>query len=140
MKKIILLFFVAAGCFAGCRDIFEKDISHRTVPVIAPVDGVETTPGEITFLWQAVPFAEAYRLRVVSPNFAQAARVLADSLVPGTSYVLEMPEGEYQWSIQAWNFGYNGVQSIYSLRVAEPPEPEPEPDPDEEPGEEPETE
>lgn len=137
MKNSAYLLLLLCGGLTGCWDVFEKDISDQTVSVIAPVNGVETTPGTITFLWDPVSYAEGYRLRVVSPDFARAARVLADSLVAGTTFSLELEAGSYQWSIQAWNFGYSGVRSVYSLQIIEPPEPEEEPDeePEPEPGE-----
>lgn len=121
MKNVIaMLLLAAATSLVGCRDIFEKDISRYSVSVIAPVDGVETIPGTITFLWRTVPYAEGYQLTVVSPSFAKAAQVLSDTLVAGTTFNLELAAGQYQWSMQPWNFGYNGVRKVYTLRVVEP--------------------
>ncbi len=125
---------------AACDDVFEKDISKKQVTVVAPVDGVTVPEGGVTFLWRQTQGADAYKVTVVSPSFAQAAMVAADTLLRNDSISMKLSlhltlaAGEYQWSIRALNSAYATAEQFYTLLVAapEPEEPE-EPEVPEEP-------
>lgn len=107
----------------GCDDIFEQDIDRARIEVVAPKHDAHIEAGEVTFLWRPLSGARSYRLTVVSPSFARASRVWADttlrvdSLHAADRFSLTLDEGDYQWSLQAFNGVYRSEESVYSLRV-----------------------
>ena len=108
---------------SGCDDIFEQDIDRARIEVVAPKHDAHIEAGEVTFLWRPLSGARNYRLTVVSPSFARASRVWADttlradSLHAAARFSLTLDEGDYQWSLQAFNGVYRSEESVYSLRV-----------------------
>lgn len=130
MKQLFL--FPILLLFAVSCEILEEDISGRRVAVIAPTDGAAVPAGEIRFRWQAVDGAAGYALRVVSPSFADAARLIADTLVTADtlgaarSYGcrLRLDVGQYEWTVSAFNSGYETRSETLRLTIAEEPAPE----------------
>ena len=116
-----LLFLLSL--LSGCDDIFEQDIDRARIEVVAPKHDAHIEAGEVTFLWRPLSGARSYRLTVVSPSFARASRVCADttlcadSLHAADRFSLTLDEGDYQWSLQAFNGVYRSEESVYSLRV-----------------------
>ena len=108
---------------SGCDDIFEQDIDRARIEVVAPKHDAHIEAGEVTFLWRPLSGARSYRLTVVSPSFARASRVWADTTLRADSlhaadrFSLTLDEGDYQWSLQAFNGVYRSEESVYSLRV-----------------------
>ena len=108
---------------SGCDDIFEQDIDRARIEVVAPKHDAHIEAGEVTFLWRPLSGARNYRLTVVSPSFARASRVWADTTLRADSlhaadrFSLTLDEGDYQWSLQAFNGVYRSEESVYSLRV-----------------------
>lgn len=104
------------------------DISRETVKIIAPHDGAEPNPGEVTFLWREVEGADSYHITIVGPSFDKATVVIADEVTAERSFkVQHIPAGRYQWSLQARNEKYKTDEQVFSFEVVEP-EPEPEPE------------
>jgi hypothetical protein len=106
----------------ACDDFFEKDISDKNVEVIVPADNTTVPAGAVTFFWNELEHASAYRLRIVSPNFQNAATcacdtLLNDSLSANNRLTVTLPAGTYQWSIQAENSAYQSLTKILSLQV-----------------------
>lgn len=135
---------------SGCDDIFEQDLDGARIEVIAPKHDAHIEAGEVIFLWRPIQGARSYRLTIVSPSFARASRVWADTTLRADSlhaadrFSLTLDEGDYQWSLQAFNGVYRSEESVYSLRVdpvaADEPQPpsggeEPENDGDDPPAE-----
>ena len=108
---------------SGCDDIFEQDIDRARIEVVAPKHDAHIEAGEVTFLWRPLSGARSYRLTVVSPSFARASRVWADTTLRADSlhaadrFSLTLDEGNYQWSLQAFNGVYRSEESVYSLRI-----------------------
>jgi hypothetical protein len=126
MRKLIILTLALA--VVACDDFFEKDLSDDKVQVVAPVDGATAPEGEITFAWRAMDGARSYRVTVVSPSFAEASTLAADTLMHNDSLSmklslrLQLAAGSYQWSISARNSAYTTPEQVYTLSVAAPPE------------------
>lgn len=122
MRKILILLGLAMA-LVSCEDFFEQDISKDNVRIIAPVDGVTVTAGDIKFLWDEVKGATAYRIVVVSPSFAEAGAVVGDEILVNDtltrhrSYTCELEAGDYQWSLAAMNSAYSTPQKIHTLHV-----------------------
>ncbi len=127
MRKIIVL-FALSSLLLSCEDIFEEDLSHEEVRIIAPADGVSVDAGTVMFLWEEVPGATSYRITVVSPEFEDAGIVVGDELLRNDSvthhrsYACDLAPGDYQWSISALNSAYSTPRRISSLHVNDTPE------------------
>ena len=78
-----LLFLLSL--LSGCDDIFEQDIDRARIEVVAPKHDAHIEAGEVTFLWRPLSGARSYRLTVVSPSFARASRVWADTTLRADS-------------------------------------------------------
>lgn len=117
----LLLFFSLAAC-----EILEEDISHRTVRIVAPADRVVVTPGAVDFGWLALDDATGYELTLVSPSFERAERIALDTLIWADTLArrfacrVTLTEGEYEWSVAAFNSGYTTRAEVRTLRVIEP--------------------
>lgn len=98
-------------------ETFDNDISGEVVQIIAPVDGVVTSNPELTFSWEAVPFAENYKIQIATPNFENATQLLADEALTTTSYSHTLPDGEYQWRVKARNSVSETPYTTFSLTV-----------------------
>ena len=73
MKNIyISCFFLFAFLITSCTDFVEKDISKKTVAILAPPDGYVTYSVTLTFWWQEIDGAENYSLQVVRPDFSRS--------------------------------------------------------------------
>ena len=98
---------LAAGC-----EVLEEDISRNTVPIVAPVDRVSVRAGNVDFRWLAVEYAAGYELTVVAPSFAEAGRVVIDTVIYADTLDrrfgcrVALTEGEYEWSVAGFNGGY----------------------------------
>lgn len=120
MKRLLplLLALLTAGC-----EVLEEDISGREVRIAAPADNVTVTPGVVAFRWQAVDHAAGYEFTVVAPSFAAAERIVADTVLRADSLArsygcrVDLAEGEYQWSVRAFNGGYTTRTEVRSLTV-----------------------
>lgn len=120
MKKLLpfLSLLLAAGC-----EVLEEDISRERVPVVAPADKVSVAAGAVDFRWAAVEYAAGYEFTAVSPSFAAAGRVVADTVIWADTLGrrfgcrLSLPAGEYEWSVTGFNGGYKTRTEIRSLTV-----------------------
>ena len=85
MKKLLPLLFLLLS--VGC-EVLEEDISHDRVPVVAPADKVSVAAGTVDFRWAAVEYATGYEFTAVSPSFAAAGRVVADTVIRADTLAL----------------------------------------------------
>ncbi len=128
MKKLLTLLFTLA--VVGC-EVLEEDISGTQVQIIAPADRVSVEVGTVEFRWMATDHAAGYEFRVVSPSFAAAGRVVADTVIWADTLARsygcrpELVAGAYEWSVTGFNGGYRTRTEVRSLTVlpAENPEP-----------------
>lgn len=97
--------------FAGCKEFLEPDISDEQVNLNAPANGFQSKSYTVNFWWDKTEDARNYRLQIVSPNFGQPTQLVADTLVTGNKFSLNLVPGEYEWRVRAEN---NGYQTGYS--------------------------
>ena len=123
--KIAIITVMMIGTLS-CKDIFDKDITARSVEVVAPADKAEAPEGEVTFLWKPVSYATGYHLTIVSPSFEHAAILIADTVMMNDTLGVKlryrhlMPAGEYQWNIRALNSSYTTRDNISHLNIFAP--------------------
>lgn len=121
-----ILLLTASGC-----GILEEDITTKQVRIIAPADKVTIAPGAVDFRWEQTQYATGYAFTLVSPSFAAAGRIIADTVIYADTLDRRfgvratLPAGEYEWSVEAFNGGYTTRPAIRSLRVVQTETPEP---------------
>ncbi len=124
MKKYLAILFLPT-MFCSCDDFFEKDISERSVDIIAPLGRTSLPAGDVAFRWHAMERATGYRFTLVEPSFDRAARILADTLIVADSVARSygctvlLDAGEYEWSVEAFNTAYASKERISSLTVVD---------------------
>lgn len=102
---------------SSCDDFFEKDISEKTVQVISPTNDIELSGNRATFVWELEEGAETYHVVIVSPSFDYIQKYVCDSVLTENRMSLELPSGEYQWFIQAENFGYKSLRNYLNFKI-----------------------
>ncbi len=108
---------MAALMTQSCDDIFEIDLSNRTVLLVAPADSVVVQSNNITFLWDTLSGANQYELQLASPNFSDVQVLLLDTVVSGYRYVTSISNGNYEWRLRALNSGYASQYSYRTFQV-----------------------
>jgi hypothetical protein len=96
-----LAFFILV--LQSCSDIFEKDLTKKSVNVLAPSDGSMLSNATVTFWWDSLPGATRYTVQVVKPSFTNTQTLILDSNIMGNRLFLSMPPGNYEWRIKATN-------------------------------------
>jgi hypothetical protein len=109
----------------ACEDIFEVDLTGKTVEIIAPSDGAQLQEGEITFLWREVEGARTYHLRILRDLSGGGVGAVLDTLLHNDSVSIKtlcrarLEEGTYRWSIAAMNGAYRTAETEHTLHIAE---------------------
>jgi len=119
---------IGALLLAGTAcEIVEEDISGRCVEIVGPAAGATVPAGETLFRWRAVERAAGYELCVTTEG-----RIVADTLLAADTLGLarscgcrlRLEAGRYEWTVAAFNSGYETRSATLHLTVAEEPEPE----------------
>lgn len=116
MKKSLLILCAVLG-LASCEAIFVENISDKEVAIISPVDNSQLDDKVVVFSWKQVTDAEAYRLRVVTPNFGSATKVVLDTTITKTLFTKELSSGSYEWSIHGKNAEYETKETRSSFTI-----------------------
>ena len=104
MRTLVLLFLlVGILIMSSCDDIIEKRLNGQTVNILAPSNGVTLPSTSVTFWWEVVKGATKYNVQVVKPSFASIQFLIADSMVTGDKFTLNVQPGSYEWRIKALN-------------------------------------
>jgi hypothetical protein len=116
LKKILSLIIITISIIlVACeKDVFVKDISGKTVNVLAPADGAHTPNNSMIFWWEEMDGAERYNIQIVSPSFAAVQQLHVDTNVTGNKFTVILQPGTYQWRIKGVN---NGGSSSYVTRT-----------------------
>lgn len=118
MKLRTYLLLTLAFCSFSCAEvIFEEDISDKTVTLMAPFDTASFTSTGINFSWEAVEFADQYRIQIARPNFEFPLEIVVDQTIEETTLSQQLNVGEYQWRVKALNSGYETVYSTRSFTI-----------------------
>ncbi|MEP0266052.1 hypothetical protein [Dokdonia sp.] len=107
MKKYKIITLIGCMLMAiciSCDDVLEEDISDEEVVPFSPLQGNQIDGNTVNFQWSFVEDADAYRLQV--QNDIQNIGLVLDSLVPATSLQVNLPSGNYAWTVRAENFAY----------------------------------
>lgn len=120
MKHVKFSYFLFTALFAmsSCDDFFEEDISDRTIQVVCPTDGAELSSSKLSFVWKEEEGAESYHVIVVSPSFKNIQSYVCDTILTDYKFELELPAGDYQWSLQGKNSGYESLTNYLTFKIA----------------------
>jgi hypothetical protein len=111
----VLLVFLTKLCFLSCDKILiEKDISDRSVTLIAPKNEAQFFSTGVTFTWNEVEDATSYQIEIAKPNFQNPLQVIIDSSVTTTTFSQQLPIGSYEWRVRAIN---NSYKTPYASRT-----------------------
>lgn len=89
---------------SACKDFIEPSLEKRKVALLAPANQSESGKYQVGFWWEPVEDALYYRLQLVSPDFAAASTLVADTLLRGLNKLnLTLDPGKYQWRVRAEN-------------------------------------
>ena len=110
------MFALLLGLLAqGCAEAIEKDLSKRTVRLLAPSDGVTAADSTaMTFAWDSLEGANRYTVQVVTPSFDSIVTLVADTTLKRFFYTIPQLtiRGRYQWRVMGLN---NTSSSGYSV-------------------------
>lgn len=100
----------------GCEDIFVRDISDEQVVILSPFNDVFFEGEKILFAWAPLEGAEKYHVEIASPTFKEGVS-LYDDVMDTTRVEVSLPEGNYQWSIYGYNYGYKSKKTTRSFEI-----------------------
>lgn len=114
---------VAGTWLLSACEVLEADISDRRVRIVGPAECAEVRAGAVAFRWEALPGASGYTLTVASPAFDDGHLVADTTLRADTlgsrryGCSLRLEAGSYEWSVAAFNSGYETCAEVRRLTV-----------------------
>lgn len=113
ISAILILFFAS-----GCREVFEEDITGKSVSINSPEEGAVNSIYKQLFWWNKLDGATQYAIQIVTPSFDSVASIVADTiLVDADKYYKTLEPGQYQWRIRAENGYYKTKYQTYTLTM-----------------------
>ena len=113
-RKLILLLVLI---ITSCEAIFVENISDKTITILSPSERVELNSPEVTFSWKEVSDVDVYYLKVITPNFNNATKIVLDTIVTETLITKNLDSGSYEWSVRGENSGYETQETISSFII-----------------------
>lgn len=111
-------FILLLLCFISCEEILiVDDISTKEVVLVAPSNNAALSSSGVTFSWEAVEYADKYRLQIATPNFDAPQQLVVDTLVSKNSFTQQLNIGKYEWRVKAVNSGYETAYSKWSFEI-----------------------
>ncbi len=117
MNKLFYILVIIIVALVACDDFFEEDLTGKTVTLVAPYDGLQTSSSSFTFWWDEVEGASKYHFQIASPNFTAIEKIVADTNVAGNQFEAQLYPGEFQWRVKAYNGGSETPYTTHSLTV-----------------------
>lgn len=119
MKQLTILVF-SLFVFSACEDIFVKDISDKQIDIVAPANGAIVNRNEVTLVWEELKGAKDYHVIIVVPSFAEVLYYACDSITEDYKLKVTLPNGAYEWSVQATNSAHVSLKSHRTFQIAVP--------------------
>lgn len=101
----------------SCGVIFESNLDNDKVELLAPADEVVLTSSQVTFWWDYVEDATAYRLQVVKPNFDNVNNLIIDTVLNRNQLMLSLDGGLYEWRVRGENSAFMTNFSTFSFSI-----------------------
>lgn len=116
-SRISILVSLIIGLISSCSDMYEQDISKKTVDLIAPMDSLQTALLDHHFWWEQTDGAESYEIAIVRGEFSAAVQLITDTVIQENSYFQSLSPGQFQWRVKALNNAYESPYSTNSLFI-----------------------
>lgn len=120
-KKSIInwttLLFVLVILTYSCKDVFEEDLTKKTITINSPQNALQTTNVTQTFWWEPVEGAIKYNLQIVSPTFLNLQKLILDTNITKCKFEYTLTPGLYEWRVKAFNSSSSTSYMLYSLQV-----------------------
>jgi len=118
IKYCVVFLFAAGVILNSCtRDIIEPDLSKKTVTLLAPANGYETTLLTNLFWWDNVKDAEKYNLQIVTTGFSSIQRLMLDTNLTVNKFAFTLPPGMFEWRVKAFNSSSSGPYTVFALKI-----------------------
>ena len=117
MNKLFYILIIGLVLFLGCDDFFEEELEDKSVVLLAPTDGVETSNSSFTFWWDEVEGASKYNLQIVSPTFEAIEKLVLDTNLTENQFEVQLYAGLFEWRVKAFNGSSETPYTIYSVSV-----------------------
>ena len=117
MNKLFYILIIGLFVAFACDDFFEEDLGGKSVVLVAPVDGLETSNSSFTFWWDELNGASKYNLQIVSPGFDAIEKLVLDTNLTGNQYEAQLYPGFFEWRVKAFNSSSETPYTIHSLSV-----------------------
>jgi hypothetical protein len=111
MAVILILSGVA------CDDFIEKDLSHKQVIILTPLDNAVSSSYTQTFKWEDLKGASGYHLQIVKPSFTNLQLFITDTTVHSTQFSFTFKPGTYQWRIKGVNGSSSTNYQTYTITI-----------------------
>ncbi len=119
MKQILILLF-SLMALTACEDIFVKDISDKQINIVAPANNIVLDKSEVTLVWEELEGAQNYHVIVVSPSLAEVRYYACDSITEDYKLKVSLPNGAYEWSVQATNSAHKSLKTYETFQITTP--------------------
>lgn len=119
MKQLFIL-LLSLFIFSACEDIFVKDITDKRIDIVAPANGAIVNKKEITLVWEELNGATDYHVIIVSPSITEVLYYACDSVTKDYKLKVSLPNGVYEWSVQASNSAHISHKSSQTFQIAVP--------------------
>lgn len=117
MKKNWIPLLIVILITISCEAVFVENISNRKIEIISPQNNVELSDKEVVFSWKNLNDTDNYRLKVVTPNFKNATKLVLDTIITSTSFKINLETGDYQWNIIGQNSEYQTQEAVNTFTI-----------------------
>lgn len=117
ISKVILLFSCSVTLLIGCNEVFEDDLSNKSITIITPDDDYISPSNQIQFWWDELSGADWYHIQIVKPSFSGIQTLVMDTNVTGDNFTCIFPYGQYEWRIRPENSAYQGTYVVRSFTI-----------------------
>jgi hypothetical protein len=116
----LLMMLLLSNC---TKQVFEVDISGKTLTVLAPANNLSTTNSSVTFWWEKIEEDNVYyRIQIVDSSFTSVQEIVADTSTTSDKFTISLSPGKYQWRIQAYNSGSETPYQTFDLTIQSSPD------------------
>lgn len=118
--KLFVSLLLSLLLFTACEDIFVKDISNKKIEIVAPKSNAVLNKNEVTLVWEELEGAKEYHVTIVSPSLAEVLYYPCDTIIEDYKLKLSLPNGSYEWFVQASNSAHKSLKSSDKFQIAVP--------------------
>ena len=119
-KQYLCLLSLLFIVLFACSDFTDEDLENDNLELLGPANGVSTETQSLTFWWDFVDGADAYRLQIADPDFTNIVRLELDTLITSNQFEHTLYPGNFEWRVRAENSAYTTDYFPRLLSILEP--------------------